>query len=641
MNSKNNIDKNEKMFETIFNNTHFLVAYMDKDFNFIKVNRAYAKKHNKEPDFFVGKNHFELYPTGNESIFKKVIDTGTPYFAYSKPLENANLGITYWDWAIQPIKNNSNEIDSIILTLTDVTDYKRSEDEIHENQEEFINNLVDKHVNEFLKEKEKNEETIENELIELKEKNEELKISNQTLKKELKSHKNEVEDVEQIEEFDKQIKNLKKANVDFKKIIAASTPDVDELKKQIKELKKARELSEDVLSIKLSEINDLNERITELEIESSKNEELISKRELEIENLNQEIIELEKEDSRDSRLIKTKDSEIEIIIKNRDALKESLDKYKLEISKKEFEIKKLNQELLELKTLYEDSKEIVSDQMLKMQELTEKYDEEKQIVNKLTKRNKTLMEELENNLNDEELLKQLDELVKANEELDKFAETAANELQEPLRAVRSFVNILSKRYRGKLDEETDEFIDYALEAIERLNKKIIGLLEYSRVASKAKVLKPTETQEILDYAISHLNTSWDGYKAEIKYENLPKIMADSGQILKLFQNLLENAVKFKNPEKNSKIHISAVLDEENNQYTFSVQDNGIGIEEKDFEKIFDIFKKLNPENENQGIGIGLSVSKKIIERHEGQIWVESEPEIGSTFFFTLPNKEMP
>ena len=220
--------------------------------------------------------------------------------------------------------------------------------------------------------------------------------------------------------------------------------------------------------------------------------------------------------------------------------------------------------------------------------------------------------------------------------MDKFAETSAYELQEPLRTVKSFVNILSKRYRGKLDDETDEFIDYALEAIERLNKKIIGLLEYSRVESKGKELKPTETQEILDYAISHLNTSWDGYKAEITYDNLPKIRADSGQLLKLFQNLLENAVKFKNPEKNSKVHVSAVLDEENNKYIFSVQDNGIGIEEKDFDKIFDIFKKLNQENENQGVGIGLSISKKIIERHGGQIWVESEPEIGSTFFFALP-----
>jgi PAS domain S-box-containing protein len=638
MNSKNNIHNNEKMLETIFNNTHFLVAYMDKDFNFIKVNKAYAKKHDKEPDFFVGKNHFELYPNGNESIFRNVIKTGNPYFAYSKPLEHPTLGVTYWDWAIHPIKNQNNGIDSVILTLTDVTEYKRFEDEIQKNQQKFINKLVEKRAADVLKEKEKSEKNMENELIELKEKIDELKNTNKVLKKELKSHETDIDDEFQIEEFDKQIKMLKKANVDFKKIITASNPDIEELKIQIKELKKELEISEDAFSSKLSEINDLNERITELENESSKNEELISKRELEIEKLNQEIIELEKEDSIDSKLIKNKDSDMEMINKSMDALKESLDNYKEDISKKELEIEKLKHELLELKTIKEDSKQIVSAQMLKIQELTENFNKEKQLVIELTKRNKKIKEELENNLNDEELLKQLDELVKANEELDKFAETAANELQEPLRAVKSFVNILSKRYRGKLDNETDEFIDYALEAIERLNKKIIGLLEYSRVESKGKELKPTETHEILDYAISHLNTSWDGYKAEITYDNLPKIMADSGQILKLFQNLLENAVKFKNPEKNSKVHVSAVLDEENDKYIFSVQDNGIGIEEKDFDKIFDIFKKLNLENEHQGVGIGLSISKKIIERHGGQIWVESEPEIGSTFFFALPYK---
>ena len=116
----------------------------------------------------------------------------------------------------------------------------------------------------------------------------------------------------------------------------------------------------------------------------------------------------------------------------------------------------------------------------------------------------------------------------------------------------------------------------------------------------------------------------------------PKIIADSSQILQLFQNLLKNAVKFRNPEKNPRIHVSSYLDEENKEYIFSVQDNGRGIEEKDLEKVFDIFKRLHPENGFKGIGIGLSVSKKIVERHGGRMWVESEPEIGSKFFFTIP-----
>lgn len=642
MKLKNDKIKNEKMLETIFNNTHFLVAYMDNDFNFIKVNRAYAEKHNKDPDFFIGKNHFELYPNGNESIFQNVIETGEPYFAYSKPLDHHVSGITYWDWAIQPVKNENNEIDSIILSLTDVTGYKRFEDEILKEQHEFIDDLVEKRANQILSEKEEiqlESENLENELIELKEKIEELEKANKMLKKEIEVQKAFEEDDFQIEAFDKQIRQLKMANENFNKIIASENPKMKELYQQVEKLKKARDNSEDVLLDKLSEINDLNERVTELENEASKKEDLISKRELEIEKLNHEIIELEKKGEDSSKLIETKNLEIADINKNVDALEDALEELKETLSNKELEIKKLMQKKLEFKTIKEDSKKIISAQKLKIQELTEKINKQEHLITKLSKRNKIIEEELKNSQNDEEILIQLDELIKANEELEKFAETAANELQEPLRVIRSFINILTKRYQGKIDRDTDEFIDYALEAINRLNRKIIGLLEYSRVESRGKEFRLTETEEILDYAISNINASFEGNRTKITYDNLPQIMADSGQILKLFQNLLENAVIFKNPEKDPKVHISSFLDEENNEYVFSIQDNGIGIEEKNLEKVFDIFKKLNSKNGHQGVGIGLPISKKIIKRHGGRIWVESEPEIGSTFFFTLPNQE--
>lgn len=533
MNPINDKVENGKMFETIFNNTHFLIAYMDRNFNFIKVNRAYAEKHNKTPDFFVGKNHFELYPEGDESIFKNVTETGEPYFAYSKPLNHPISGISFWDWAIQPVKDDSGEVSSIILSLTDVTEYKRSEEEIQKEQRDFIDKMVEKRASEILVENLETEKERELELVEL----------------------------------NRKIEELEKANEGFKEIINAQNPEIEKLYRQVLELKKARNNSERILSNKLSEINHLNHRITELENDAGEKEEIISKRELEIENLNQEIIELEKAGSKSSEIVITQKSEIE----------------------------NLNHEISELKILKEDLQEL-----------------------------------------NEELLKQLDDLIKANEELDKFAETAAYKLQEPVMAIKSFNNILAKRYRGKIDKDTDEFIDYALEAVNSLNKKIVGLLEYSRVESRGKEFKLTETEEILDYAISNLNASLEGYRAKITHDDLPKIMADSGQILQLFQNLLKNAVNFKNPQKNLQIHISAYLDEENSEYVFQVEDNGIGIEEKDLKKVFDIFKKLNPENGYDGAGIGLSISKKIVERHGGRIWIESEPEIGSRFYFTIP-----
>jgi len=555
MNPINDKVENGKIFETIFNNTHFLIAYMDNNFNFIKVNRAYAEKHSRDPDFFVGKNQFELYPEGDESIFRNVTETGKPYFAYSKPLNHPVSGINYWDWAIQPVKDDNGRVNSIILSLTDVTEYKRSEEEIQKEQHDFIDEMVERRAAEIL--------------VELNRKIEKIEKANENLKKELKYQKDEEYDNFHIEAFDKQISELKKANENFKEIINAQNPEIEKLYRQVLELKKARNDSESVLSSKLSEINYLNHRITELENDASKKEEIISKRELEIENLNQEIIELEKTYSKSSEIIITQ----------------------------ELEIKNLNHEISELKVLKEDLQEL-----------------------------------------NEELLKQLDDLIKANEELDKFAETVANELQKPIMAIKSFNNILAKRYRGKIDKDADEFIDYALEAVNSLNKKIIGLLEYSRVESRGKEFKLTETEEILDYAISNINASLEEDRVKITYDDMPKIMADSGQILQLFQNLLKNSVKFKNPEKNPQIHVSAHLDEGNSEYVFHVDDNGIGIEEKELEKVFNIFEKLNPENGYDGTGIGLSICKKIVERHCGRIWVESEPEIGSRFYFTIPTE---
>ena len=633
MNPTNDKSENGKMLETIFNNTHFLIAYMDNNFNFIRVNSAYAGKHNKDPDFFVGKNHFEIYPNGNESVFRNVVETGTPYFAYSKPLEHPVSGISYWDWAIQPIKNQDGEIDAILLSLTDVTGYKRGEKEIQIEQREFIEKMVEKRTAEILNEKK------ESELIELNKKIEKLENANKILKEDLEAHESIEDDEYQIEAFDKQINELKKANKGFREIIATKNPEIEDLNQQVIQLTKARDDSEDALSNKLTEISDLNQRITELENAADKNKEMISNKELEIENLSQEIIELEKTSLESLEIVTTKDSEIEELNKGIKALKIAYEEYREIISIKESEIENLNKEIMELEMLKNDSAEIISAEMSEIEELNEKISKQQQFINEITKSNEILKEELENSVNDEELLIQLDELIKANEELDKFAENAANELQEPLRAIKSFNNILAKRYRGKIDKDTDEFIDYALESVERLNRKIMGLLEYSRVKSRGKEFKLTETEEIFDYAMSNLNASLDGDNTEITRDDLPPVMADSGQILQLFQNLLKNAVEFKNPEQNPKIHVSAYFDEENDEYVFSVQDNGKGIGEKDLEKVFDIFKRLNPGNGHKGIGIGLPVSKKIVERHGGHIWVESEPEIGSKFYFTIPSTE--
>jgi len=236
---------------------------------------------------------------------------------------------------------------------------------------------------------------------------------------------------------------------------------------------------------------------------------------------------------------------------------------------------------------------------------------------------------------EEELKELVKELKRSNQELQQFAYVSSHDLQEPLRTIASFTQLLERRYKGKLDSDADEFMDYIVEASVRMKDQIEGLLEYSRVATGGKEFEPVDMNLILNQTIRTLKTLIEESKAEIIIDELPDVMGDAGQLQRVFQNLISNAVKFKKPEEPLKIHISAYKSKDNNEYVFSIQDNGIGIEEQYFERIFTIFQRLHTREEYHGTGIGLSIVKRIIERHGGRIWVESEFEVGSVFYFTL------
>jgi len=233
----------------------------------------------------------------------------------------------------------------------------------------------------------------------------------------------------------------------------------------------------------------------------------------------------------------------------------------------------------------------------------------------------------------------IEELKRSNEELQQFAYVSSHDLQEPLRTITSFTQLLERRYKDNLDSDADEFIEYIVEAAKRMQTLINDLLNYSRVATRGKEFELIDASKILETTISNLYAAIDENNAEINHENLPQIMADKRQMTQLFQNLIGNAIKFRKPEIPPKIHISAIENESKKEYTFSVQDNGIGIEKQYMERIFIIFQRLHTRDEYSGTGIGLAVSKKIVERHGGKIWVESEPNVRSTFYFTIPIKE--
>ncbi len=236
------------------------------------------------------------------------------------------------------------------------------------------------------------------------------------------------------------------------------------------------------------------------------------------------------------------------------------------------------------------------------------------------------------------LARYAEELKRSNAELEQFAYVASHDLQEPLRMVASFTQLLAKRYRGKLDQDADDFIGFAVDGANRMQTLINDLLAFSRVATRGNPFEPTDCNIVLGQALTNLAAALEESKAVVTHDLLPTVPADRGQLMQLFQNLVGNAIKFQGPER-PRIHISAKL--RDSEWIFAVRDNGIGIPTEHQGRIFTIFQRLHRREEYPGTGLGLALCKKIVERHRGRIWVESESGKGATFYFIIPREEEP
>jgi PAS domain S-box-containing protein len=234
---------------------------------------------------------------------------------------------------------------------------------------------------------------------------------------------------------------------------------------------------------------------------------------------------------------------------------------------------------------------------------------------------------------EEELKRHVEELARSNAELEQFAYVASHDLQEPLRMVASYTQLLSRRYRDRLDSTAEEFMDYAVDGARRMQNLINDLLTYSRVGTRGKEFAPTDCGKVLETAIANLQTAIEENGAAVAQDPLPVVMADDSQMLQLFQNLVANAVKFHGAEP-PRVHVSARRQAKD--WLFAVRDNGIGIDSAHQQRIFTIFQRLHGKAEYPGTGIGLAICKKIVERHGGRIWVESQAGQGATFLFTIP-----
>jgi len=257
---------------------------------------------------------------------------------------------------------------------------------------------------------------------------------------------------------------------------------------------------------------------------------------------------------------------------------------------------------------------------------------------KVKERTSELQEEIEERkVIEEELRETTEELTRSNKELEQFAYIASHDLQEPLRTVSSAIGLLEQGYKDKLGTEADMFINYAVDGAKHMQQLIKDLLAYSRVTSRGETFTPVSCEVAVQHAIDNLKTAIeeDGVKIKLPEKTLPVVMGDKTQLIQLFQNLIGNAIKFRS-EQSPEVQIDALLDEGRNAWQFSVMDNGIGIDMQYGEKIFTIFERLHTTEQYPGTGLGLALCKKIVERHNGKIWVDSKLGLGSTFYFTLP-----
>ncbi|MDQ2052483.1 PAS domain S-box protein [Natronolimnohabitans sp. A-GB9] len=224
-------------------------------------------------------------------------------------------------------------------------------------------------------------------------------------------------------------------------------------------------------------------------------------------------------------------------------------------------------------------------------------------------------------------------LEESNERLEQFAYAASHDLQEPLRMVSSYLQLIESRYADVLDEDGEEFLEYAIDGADRMRAMIDGLLEYSRVETRGDPLEPTDLDDVLEDVLEDLRLRIESTDAEITAEDLPRVEGDPSQLRQVFQNLLSNAIEYSGDEP-PRIHVGA--QRVGDQWRISIRDEGIGIDPDETDRIFEVFQRLHSREDHSGTGIGLALCRRIVERHGGRIWVDSEPSDGSTFSFTLP-----
>lgn len=600
----------------ILKNTHVSIACLDREFNFIVVNEIYAQSDGHEPEYFIGKNHFSLFPNAeNETIFRGVIETGEPYFAWAKPFEYAEhpeRGISYWDWSLKPVRDDNGLVSMIVLTLLDVTSRVKAEESLRESEKRF-RQLADAMPQLVW--------TAEPDGI-LDYYNERYKEyynpdGREFFKWEFAIHSEDIEPtinawrhaVENGYEYQMEHR-VKMKSGDFRWHLSRAVPAYDSEKRIVKWYGTTTDIDESKKSAE--------------ELVNSK-----KKLDMALENANVGLWEMNAR-TREASMDEKSERMFGLEPGSFDGTLEGLEKL---VHEEDLEhVKRSIDDTLHhhfpFQTIFRTRPVNGTVRYISSKAMVTK-DQNGEILT-ITGVNFDITELKEGT---ENLISSLNmDLLRSNSDLQQFAYVASHDLQEPLRTISSFTQLLQMKYADKLDQDANEYINYAVNGSKRMYDLINSLLAYSRVQTKAEAFSVVSMESVLRKVKENLNLLIRETKAELTSGKLPEVTADENQMIQVLQNLIENGIKFS--KGIPRIHISSESRE--GMYLFSVSDQGIGIQKEYYEKIFRIFQRLHAQQEYKGTGIGLALCKRIIERHGGRIWVESQPDHGSVFYFTLP-----
>lgn len=624
----------------ILNNTHVLIACLDREFNFIVVNENYARADGNEPSYYVGKNHFTLFPDkDNEAIFRRVVKTGEPYFAWAKPFEyagNPERGTTHWDWSLNPVRDKNGKVSMLVFTLLNVTARIEAEEALRKSEERyrilyetmrdpFVQTSMDGRIL-FCNDAYCEMLGYSSEEI--------LKLTYQELTPErwyefesaLVANQIITRGYSDVYEKEYRRKDGTEFPVELRTILArdsenhpasmwAIVRDISERRRVEEDLAEAHHKIQSIIDNTPSIVYafDLEERFILVNEALAKlfkttPEAMVGRRRHEF---------MPEEDANWHEA-----NDRQVIESGRVMLFEEYSNLKdLSITwlTTKFPLYDLKGHVYAIAGISTDISERKRNEA-ELKAYNEKLEESVRLRTEELKKQQEHLQEMNQNL------------LRSNRELENFAYVASHDLQEPLRMVTSFTQLLSQKYNDKLDDDAREYIKYAVDGAKRMYELINGLLDYSRISRREVSFSKVDTNEIIEAVKANLSIVIRDRNCLVESDNLPEIFADRNQMIRLFQNLVSNGIKFSVNEP----HIRISAKKEDSKYLFSVSDDGIGIESNYHEKIFEIFKRLNPRDQFEGTGIGLAICKRIVENHNGRIWVNSKPAGGSIFYFTLP-----